>query len=232
MSWQEFHEEPTADLVEYMRVMGPGDQASADDAFHAFILRFRVYLQKLCRRVVAGYGYESYIGDQIAEETFLKFRTSSSFSPDKCKSPNLDQCIKLYLAKTARRALIDYDRKEKDENPFDGSEELAYEMPNIDDLRGDPERLTELKKQYEVVELVLSRLSDKHRIIYLTYKQYEHEMHRRDPDENGNPRQYYPPRPLLEKLRKETGLTQSTIRKYKEEANNMIEQLLKVYGNK
>ncbi|PWV46217.1 sigma-70 family RNA polymerase sigma factor [Chitinophaga sp. S165] len=232
MSWQEFQAEPTADLVEYMMVSGPGDQVSADDAFRAFILRFRVFVQKLCRSVASNYGYDIDVGDQIAEETFRKFRTSKTFRTDKCSSPDLDACIKYYLAITASRTMVDFHRNETDDNPFDGSEELAYDLPDIDDIVGDPERLATLRKQHEVVKLVLSRLSDKHKIIYLTYKQYELDLYRRERTEDGKPRQYYLPRHLLKKLREQTGLAQTTIRKYKEEANVQIEQLLKIYGNK
>jgi len=231
MSWTEFQTESTADLVEYMRVNGPDDKASADDAFRAFILRFREYVQKQCRRVAASYGYESYVGDEVAEETFRKFRASNTFSPEKCKSPQLDTCIKLYLARTARTVMVDYDRKEKDQNPFDGSEELVFDLPDIDDLPGDSGRLAVLKQKNELIKMMLDRLSPKHRVIYLTYKQYELDM-KREPGEDGKPRTYYLPRPLAEKLRAETKLSQSTIRKYKEEANAIIEPLLKLYGNK
>jgi len=231
MSWQEFQEETTEDLVEYMKVSGPDDQASADDAFRAFIVRFRVYVQKLCRTVAASYGYDSTVGDEIATETFRKFREAKSFHKDKCNSPDLDVCIKYYLAVTASRTMVDYDRKETSDNPFDGTEELAFDLPDIDDLALDPERLAILRKQYDVVEKMLQRLSPKHRVIYLTYKQYELQLYRREPGAEGQKRQFYLPRHLSEKLRRETGLSQSTIRKYKEEANNLIEPYLKLYGN-
>jgi DNA-directed RNA polymerase specialized sigma24 family protein len=232
MSLQEFQAEPTEDLIEYMKIIGPDDKASANDAFRAFVLRFREFVQKLCRRVAINFGYDTVVGDQIAEQTFLKFRAAKTFRKDKCNSPDLDACVKYYLAITASRAMVDYDRDENSDNPFDGTEELAFDLPDIDDLAMDPERLAVLKKQHDIVEMVLGRLSSKHRVVYLTYKQYELDLHRRESTEDGRVRKFYLPRPLTEKLRKETGLAQSTIRKYKEEANRMIEELLRIYGNK
>lgn len=232
MGWQEYLKEETLDLVEYMRMTDPKDLEESDEAFIAFVLRFREYLQKQCRRVAASFEMEDYVGDEIAEETFKKFRTSSTFSRDKCKTVNLDNCIKLYLARTAKNAMVDLYRKQTDGNPFDGEETIIYDLPDpsyFEEMRGDPERLSVLKKQDEVIrEILYNRLSPKHRIVYLTYKQYERDTYKHEAD--GIQRKYYLPRKLLKKLQDELQITQATIRKYKEEANAIIEPLLKLYG--
>jgi len=69
---------------------------------------------------------------------------------------------------------------------------------------------------------MLDRLSPKHRIIYLTYKHYEHITN------DG----YKLPRKLLKELRTELDLTQNSVRVYKNEAFNDVETYLKTYGSK
>jgi hypothetical protein len=57
-------------------------------------------------------------------------------------------------------------------------------------------------------------ISHKHKIIYLTYKLY-------CPDGKT-----YIPRAVSKKLQEELGLAQGSIRKYKEEANKIVETYL------
>jgi len=231
MPWQEFEAETTTDLIEYMRMTDANDLSAADDAFVAFILRFREFVQKLCRTLAANYRYDSAVGDAVAEETFRKFRAAETFSISNCKSSNIEVCVKQYLSRTAKHAFIDMYRAANDGNPFTGEEEPVYDLPKIDELDIEPERLAILKKKQEVLqEILYTRLSEKHRIIYLTYKQYE--LDRVRESEDGTPRKYNLPRKLTKRLREELELVQSTIRKYYEEANNIIEPLLKLYGNK
>lgn len=128
--------------------------------------------------------------------------------------------------------MVDLYRKKADGNPFDGEETIIYDLPDpsyFEEFGGDPERLSILKKQDEVIrEILYNRLSPKYRIVYLTYKQYERDTYKDEAD--GTRRRYYLPRKLLKKLQDELQITQATIRKYKEEANAIIEPLLKLYG--
>ena len=76
--------------------------------------------------------------------------------------------------------------------------------------------------RFEHIKKLLDRLSPKHRIIYLTYKQYEQES------KEG----FKLPRKLLKNLRTELDLTQTTVRIYKNEGFNEVETYLKIYGSK
>ena len=72
-----------------------------------------------------------------------------------------------------------------------------------------------LEKKLECIAFLnkkISALDEKHRIVYLTYKAYQ---------TSGKKL----PRKLLDKLRKRLGLTQSTIRVYKNEAFNALNDL-------
>lgn len=232
MAYQEYLEEDTLDLIEYMRMDAPGDREGSDDAFTAFILSFREYLQKQCRKVALAFGMDEYMGDEIAEKTFLKFRFSSTFSKEKCKTSKINTCIKLYLAKVAKNILIDIHREQSSPNPFTGDEQIVYDLPDAsyyENLEGDPERIAQLKKKDEVLrEILYNRLTEKQRIVYLTYKQYERDTCTVSAD--GTEKKFYLPRKLLKKLKDDLQITQPTIRKYKQEANAIIEPLLKLYG--
>ena len=72
----------------------------------------------------------------------------------------------------------------------------------------------DLKQQLRTVESIINSLNPKHKIIYLTYKLYE---------QVGT----YIPKSVREKLQEELELTQSSIRKYKEEAIKEIQAHLK-----
>gem|GEM_PF-589790 len=230
MAYQEYVAEQTSDLIEYMRMTAPQDKEAADDAFHAFILRFRDFLQKSCRSVAAAYGYLDAEGDEIATETFLRFRSATNFAVHKCKSTDIEKCVKLYLSKIANTVLVDRHRKVARQRPFTGDEQVIYDLPEQEDLSGDIERSAVLKKKREVLrDILYNRLSYKQRVVYLTHMQVEHQ--RNGYDQDGKLKRYNMPSELLDKLEQELDITRSTIRKYHNEAKNIVEPLLSIYGN-
>jgi hypothetical protein len=77
----------------------------------------------------------------------------------------------------------------------------------------DIEKKKELKAMLEFINDAMLALSEKHKIIYLTYKAYE---------EVGK----NIPRSVSKKLREQLDLTQNSIRVYKMEANQHIEKYL------
>ncbi|MEQ1798320.1 MAG: hypothetical protein ABL872_10220, partial [Lacibacter sp.] len=72
-------------------------------------------------------------------------------------------------------------------------------------------------ERHDVIEKALARLTPKHKIVYLTYKQYE---------QDG----FKLPRKLLQSLREELGITQSSVQVYKKEAFDKIDEYLNIYG--
>ncbi len=81
------------------------------------------------------------------------------------------------------------------------------------------EKRKDLESKFEIVKKALERLGEKHKIIYLTYQAHENHNHKL-------------PRHLLQSLRDELDLAQATLRFYKNEAQNTIKEMLKVYGSK
>lgn len=222
MSWQDYEQEPTKNLIEYIQWKDQQDYVEvAKDAFIAFCFRFREDIIKKCRIIARNWGYDNQIGDLIAQRTFDRFwKYPKSFNPSKCKK-DIEPCMKFYLFSIAQNQLADYKREEdgQDFNPYSGDEEIIRDFPDVNSSNSDDERKRIIKKKQEIIQKALDRLSPKHKIIYLTYKGYE---------ANG----FKMPRKLLKSLRDELELTQSSVQVYKKEAFDTVNQYIKIYGAK
>lgn len=224
MSTELLIDESTENLIAYMQWKDePGYTDMAREAFRQFFFRFQEELIRKTRVVARNWGYDNDVADFIAEKAFERFWKYPNFDIKKSRSKNWDTGVILYLFKFAFHLLADYRKSQNGEgNPFTGEEEIIYEFPDIDAMDIEVERKAKLQNEYEVVQRVLSSLGPKHKIIYLTYKGYEY-----------NTRQGYKlPRKLLENLRKELNLTQSSIQVYKKEAFDKVNEYLAIYGKK
>jgi len=224
MAWQDLEKETTADLIEYIKWgSNPKDKEIAEDAFMAFCFRFRDDVQRKCRIICRNRGYDNTIADEIAEKTFARFLKYPKYDGKKCKSGDIDKCVRLYLYGFAGNILSDYVSAEKrGPNPFTGDEEIITDFPDMEAMDIDTERKAILQKQFEIVKGALDRLTPKHKIIYLTYKQYEYFLNQG----------FYFPRSFLKRLQDELGLSQASIRVYKKEAFDKVEEYLTIYGKK
>ena len=129
---------------------------------------------------------------------------------------DVDKGIKIWLHKIVFNELMKFGVKETcaevDENDLDIIE-------NIDELVtftvGDEiEKKRDLKLRLEILERAMLGLSEKQKIIYLTYKAYEN---------NGK----NIPRIVSQKLKERLNIAQSSIRVYKKEAIEHINNYLK-----
>lgn len=224
MAWKDYENESTADLIEFIRWgRDPQHREVADEAFMAFCFRFCDDVQHKCRVICAKRNYDTTVGDEIANKTFDRFYKYPNYTDKKCKSGDIDTCVKLYLYRFARNALSDYETELKDgPNPFSGEEEIIEDFPDFESMDIPVERKAILQKHQEIIEKALERLSEKHKIIYLTYKQYESET------KEG----YYLPRSLTKRLREKLGLTQNSVQVYKKEAFDKVDEYLTLYGKK
>ncbi|HEY5746086.1 MAG TPA: hypothetical protein VIU12_08425 [Chryseolinea sp.] len=222
MAWQDFETESTADLIQYIQWMkeDPGIGQEGIDAFRAFCFRFGDDIRKKCRVICRNRGIDDATADELAERTFGRFLKYPKYKTDKCKSGDIDKCVKLYLYRFAANVLTDYlDEKKR---PFTGDEEMITDFPDVDAMDLADETKSSLKKRFDMVKAALERLTPKHKIIYLTYKQYE------DILKEG----HYLDGALREKMQKALGLSQASIRKYKNEAFKEVDQYLNLYGQK
>ncbi len=220
IDWKEYKDESTSDLIEYLKWKDQEEyQDVAEAAFKVFVFRFRKELVEKCEIVCKKWKYDNHVAVEIASSVFKRFYKYPNFKEDKSKASDCDKGVLLYLLGIANRELINYYNKEKGiyTSPYTGEEKIIREFPKIDFKQFKPERRGEMKKRFEIIEKALSRLSDKHKIIYLTYQAYEHDG-------------YNLPTHLLKAMRKELKIGQGTIRYYKFEAIKKIEEYLEIYG--
>jgi DNA-directed RNA polymerase specialized sigma24 family protein len=220
---QDLNSETTENLLEYIQWKDEPDYAEiAKDAFRVFTFRFQLDLQKKLIPICTNWGYDEQVASELAYHTFERVWKYPKFDISKAKQKDFDKAVSFYLYGIAGRLLADYKKNQEIENPFKGDEEIIREFPDIDNMGMGKERKAILKERFEHIQKALNRLTPKHKIIYLTYKQYESEI------KDG----YKLPRKLLKELRTELDLTQNSIRVYKKEAFDVVEKYLKTYGSK
>lgn len=219
MSWEALKDESTENLIAYMQWKNEaGYEDTAKNAFRSFLFRFQEEIIKKTRVVTRKWGYDNDTADLIAERTFERFWKYPNFDFAKSKTKDFDTGVIIYLFAIAAHLLADYKKEQNGEvSPFTGDEIIIRELPNPENFNLSSERKTILKERHDIIEKALARLTPKHKIVYLTYKQYE---------QDG----YKLPRQLLESLRQELGLTQSSVQVYKKEAFDKIDEYLNIYG--
>jgi len=221
---QDLNSEPTENLLEYIQWKDdPGYAETAKEAFRVFTFRFQLDLQKKLIPICKNWGYDKQVASEIAYDTFERIWKYPKFDISKAKEKDYDKAVIFYLYAIASRLLADYKRNQDEEpNPFTGDEEIIRDFPDIDNMEIGKERKAILQERFDHIQKALNRLTPKHKIIYLTYKQYESET------QDG----YKLPRKLLKNLRTELDLTQNSIRVYKKEAFDEVEKYLKAHGSK
>ena len=220
----DFNNEPTENLLEYIRWKDdPAYLENSKQAFRAFTFRYQLDLHKKIIRICTNWGYDKQVASEIAYRTFEKIWKYSKFDILKATQKDYDKAVLNYLYRIASHLLADYKRSQNEEtNPFKGDEEIIRDFPNIENMQSGKERKAILPEKYELIQNALNRLTPKHKIIYLTYKQYEAETR------EG----FTLPRRLLKDLRTELDLTQNSIRVYKKESIDEVDNYLKNYGSK
>ena len=216
MTWEDVKDESTVDLISYIKCKDePAYKLLADSAFIAFTFRFREKVIDRCRYVGKNFGHNTVVSDGIADRVFDRFyKYPFRFQASNCKDLLIEQCVLLYLYRIAQRCFFDYyhELQPDEASPYDGTEEVIVELPDLDHLDLEEEQLELAKEEREKVDKVLRSLSEKHRIIYLTYMSQEHEG-------------FKLPRKLLAQLRKDLELSQSSIRVYKKEAIEAVTKM-------
>lgn len=222
----DLNSETTENLLEYIQWKDEPDYAeTAKEAFRVFTFRFQLDLQKKLIPICRNWGYDEQVASDIAYGTFDRIWKYPKFDITKAKQKDdVEKAVSFYLYRIAEHLLADYKKIQDGEyNPFTGDEEIIREFPDIEKTELGKERKAVLKERFEHIQKALDRLTPKHKIIYLTYKQYESET-------KGG--EYKLPRSLLKNLRTELDLTQNSIRVYKKEAFDEVEKYLKTYGSK
>lgn len=203
------------DLFEYISWKNEYIEESKN-AFTELTHRFEKDVIRMSEVACSKWGYDETVAFDIAHCVFQRVWKYPSYNHEKSKSDDITKGIKLWLHKIVYTQLANYNNKgfcfepdeESDLTIIQTVEELvdAYSVPD--------EKRRDLIKKMSVVDKALSQLSPKHKVVYLTYKLYCPKGKK------------YIPRPVSKKLQEDLCLTQGSIRKYKEEANKLIESYL------
>jgi DNA-directed RNA polymerase specialized sigma24 family protein len=217
LDWKDFDTETTEDLVQYIKWKNqPEYTEAAESAFVAFSFRFRGDVIKKCEIICSRWNYDVDVAIELANRTFYRFWLNPNYDDSKRKNAKtFDDGVLFYLYGIANRELINFYRESKDPSPYKGDEDIVWDFPDsLEKFK--PERRKELELRREVAEMALSRLSPKHKPIYLTY--LFHGLKGKNL-----------PTHLLKKLRDELGLGQATIRYYNNEAKTRVDDYLKLW---
>lgn len=177
-------------------------------ALEAIVLRLRKDLLEKCEVMCRAYGHSVTVAETIAERTFNSYSKRGKFRLGKSKAATVEAAFKIYLYGIARRELTNFYRELTKKTGYDGNEEIVTELPPL------PSNASEEQK---IIYNIIESLPYSHKVVYLTYKSHEVEG-------------YNIPKKLQEKIRKHLGdIAQVTIRGYKKEANDRVNQAIDIF---
>lgn len=223
-SWLQFKDKPTIELIKQIQKRtDPQENSFSEFAFQAFVFRFEEDVTKKTEVISGNWGFNIEETIEIVQNVFKKFWKYPKFNIEKKKEQNLDKAVILYLYGIARNELANYFNKKNGLmlSPYDGSEQLVYDLPEIPDLDDQVDYNIDVqlsKIRLKAIKAALETLSEKHKIIYLTYSSHEYSGKKL-------------PRELLCKLREELGVNQATIRSYKKDVSDKIKEYITIYEN-
>lgn len=197
----------------------------AEMAFYVFQARYQRDILQKSEVLCSKFEYNEAIAFLAATCTFDKvWKNAHTFNMKKANTKNVDKAILLWMYKILFTQILLFKNRDTCAQPTK-EEDLSL----INDVDGlikvhAPENLEkqkELKENLSFLERALQRLSPKHRIIYFTYLAYK-------PDKDKNI-----PRSVSNKLQEQLDLTQASIRVYRKEATDLVNNYInKVNGNK
>lgn len=197
----------------------------AEMAFYVFQARYQRDILQKSEVLCSKFEYNEAIAFLAATCTFDKvWKNAHTFNMKKANTKNVDKAILLWMYKILFTQILLFKNRDTCAQPTK-EEDLSL----INDVDGlikvhAPENLEkqkELKENLSFLERALQRLSPKHRIIYFTYLAYK-------PDKDKNI-----PRSVSNKLQEQLELTQASIRVYRKEATDLVNNYInKVNGNR
>ncbi len=213
-----------SELLEYVSLKDEFHD-EAEMAFCVFRDRYQRDILQKSEILCSKFEYNEAIAFLVATCTFDKvWKNAHTFSMKKANTKNIDKAILLWMYKILFTQILLF--KDKDTCAQPTKEEDLSLIETVDGLikvyaPEDLEKQKELKENLSFLERVLQGLSPKHRIIYFTYLAYK-------PEKDKNI-----PRSVSNKLQKQLELTQASIRVYRKEATDLVNNYTnKVNGNK
>lgn len=204
-----------SDLIEFISWKDEYPR-EAEQAFVTFCNRYEKDLIQKAEIYCSKFGYNEVDALLVANCTFARVWKYPTFDIKKSKAKSIDNAIILWMTRIMYTQIILLGKKNTCAEPIQEEDlSIIYDVDELIQFRigDDLEKKKELKAKLDVINSAMSALSEKHRIIYLTYKAYE---------ESGK----NIPRSVSKKLQEQLDLTQNSIRVYKMEANQHISNYL------
>jgi len=212
---------PSDDLIDYISFKDEFP-IEAELAFIEFCDRFQEEVLQKAEIYSSKYGYNEVVALDIANCAFAKVWKYHSFDKDKATTKNIDNAIKIWLFRIIYNELMKYAVKNTCAEPDKDDLDIVENIDELINLTSgeDIEKKRDLRVRLEILDKAMFGLSDKHKIIYLTYKAYENNYKNI-------------PRSVSKKLKERLNLVASSIRVYKKEANLHVKNYLdSLNGNK
>jgi hypothetical protein len=205
-----------AELLEFISCFKEEYPKQSEQAFIVFCYKYERDLLQKAEIYCSKFGYSETIALMVAQCTFARIWKYPTFNVKKAKSKNIGTAIYQWLYPILYTQIVLLGKQDTSAEPAE-EEDLSV-ISNINELifntvGGDIEKTKDLKVRLSVIESAYSGLSEKHRIIWLTYKAYE--------QQGKNI-----PRSVSNKLQEQLDLTQNSIRVYKMQANQHINDYL------
>jgi hypothetical protein len=212
----EFEKICSVDLLDYISFKTEYPQ-EAELAFIEFCRRFQSDIIQKAEIYSSKFGYSEVVALEIANCAFARVWKYPSFTLKKAKSKDIRKAILLWLYPIMYTQLIKYGEQNTCADPtVDEDLSIITDLDELVDKKSDSddvEHKKNLKIKLEILNSAFVGLSEKQKIIYLTYKAYE---------VSGK----NIPRSISKKLQEKLELTQSTIRLYKRDANLHVENYI------
>lgn len=184
----------------------------AEQAFIAFCRRYEKILIQKAEIYCSKFGYNEVEALLVANCTFARVWKYPTFDIKKSRAKSIDNAIILWLTRILYTQIILLGKKNTCAEPSQEEDlSIIYDLDELIQIHvsDDLEKQKELKAKLDVINRAMLGLSEKHKIIYLTYKAYE------VLGKNI-------PRSVSKKLQEQLELTQNSIRVYKMDAKQHI----------
>jgi len=181
------------------------------ESFFELTYRFRKDLLEKCEINCKRFKHGANVAEIIAERTFMCYAKKGNFKIEKATCKSIDESFQLYLYAIAKNELVNYYQEQEKKSKglfYDGTERIITELPN--------RAIEKLSLKNQVIYNIVRSLPKSHKAVYLTYTAYE---------KAG----INLPKKLQEDLRTYCGgVKQGTIRTYKKEVLDKINDGLKI----
>lgn len=205
---------PSDELIDYISFKDEFP-IEAELAFTEFCGRFQEGVLQKAEIYSSKYGHNEVVALDIANCTFAKVWKYHSFSKNKATTKNIDNAIQIWLSRIIYNELMKYAIKDTCAEPDKDDLDIVENIEELINLTTGEniEKKRDLRIRLKILDKAMLGLSDKHKIIYLTYKAYENNYKNI-------------PRSVSKKLKERLNLVASSIRVYKKEANLHVNNYL------